>query len=152
MMKNSFFSALLMMVALMTGCSKIQEPEFRSIDNFKVKELGLTQAKIGFNVTYYNPNDFTMSVKETEADVYLDDVHLGKFSQDTLIEVGDKQNFSIPISGNVTLDKVMQLDLQNIDTRQVTVKATGSTRVGKAGIYITKPFSYQGKHTLNEIR
>jgi hypothetical protein len=84
--------------------------------------------------------------------VYLDDVHLGKFSQDTLIEVGDKQNFSIPISGNVTLDKVMQLDLQNIDTRQVTVKATGSTRVGKAGIYITKPFSYQGKHTLNEIR
>jgi hypothetical protein len=46
----------------------------------------------------------------------------------------------------------MQLDLQNIDTRQVTVKATGSTRVGKAGIYITKPFSYQGKHTLNEIR
>jgi LEA14-like dessication related protein len=152
MMKISLFPALLTLVVLMTGCAKIQEPEFRSIDNFKVKELGLTQARIGFNVTYYNPNDFTMSVKETEADVYLDGVHLGKFVQDTLIEVGNKQNFSIPISGGVTLDKVMQLDLQNIDTRQVTVQATGSTRVGKAGIYITKPFSYQGKHTLNEIR
>lgn len=144
--------ALLLLVTAVAGCAKIQEPEFRRIDQFRIKTASFTSATIGLNVTYFNPNNFSMSVKETGADVYLDNVYVGRFAQDTTVTVGNAQEFSIPLSGTVSVDKLLQLDIQNIGSRDVDVRAEGSTKVGKAGVFITKPFSYEGKHRLDEVK
>lgn len=138
-------------LALMVGCAKIKEPEFRRINNFHLKNLGLQQAVIAFNVTYYNPNNFGVTVKEAAADVYLDSVYLGKFAQDSVIGVDKNTEFSIPLSGSVSLQTVLNLNFQELVQREVLVKATGNVKVGKAGIFITKPFVYQGKHRIQDI-
>ncbi|HVK98083.1 MAG TPA: LEA type 2 family protein [Flavisolibacter sp.] len=135
-----------------SSCTSIREPEFRDINNFRIKNLGLTKATIGFTVTYFNPNNFGVTVKETDADVYIDSVYLGKFAQDSLITVGKNAAFSIPISGTIPLGTFLKLNLQDISNRQVLLKAAGSTKIGKGGIYITKSIEYEGKHRLNEIR
>jgi len=36
--------------------------------------------------------------------------------------------------------------------KDIFLKADGSVKVGKAGIYITRPVHYQGLHRLDEIR
>lgn len=136
---------------LLAGCTKIKEPQFRRIDNFHLKNFGLQQAVIAFNVTYYNPNNFGVTVKEAGADVYLDSVYLGKFIQDSTIGVTKNAEFSIPLSGAVSLQTVLNLNLQELAQREVLVKANGNVKVGKAGIFITKPFIYQGKHRLQDI-
>ena len=82
-----------LMVTLLVGCTKIKEPEFRRVDNFHLKNFGLQQAVIAFNVHYFNPNNFGVTVKEAAADVYLDSVYLGKFVQDSTIGVRKMQNF-----------------------------------------------------------
>ena len=138
-------------LVILSGCTKIKEPEFRRIENFHLKNFGLQQAEIAFNVTYYNPNNFAVTVKEAAADVYLDSVYLGKFVQDSVIGVRKNAEFSIPLSGSVSLQTVLNLNLQELAQREVLVKANGSVKVGKAGIFITKPFAYQGKHRLQDI-
>ncbi len=151
-MRIKYFTPALFLVFLLAGCAKIQEPEFRRVDNFRLKGIGLSGATVGFTITYFNPNNFTMTVKETEAQVALDGVDLGKFAQDTTVEVGAKAEFSIPISGTVPFNKATQLNIQNLSSREVQVNAVGSTKVGKAGIFITKPFTYSGKHRIDEVR
>jgi LEA14-like dessication related protein len=136
---------------ILAGCSKIQEPQFRRVDNFHLKNFGLQQAVIAFNVTYYNPNNFGVTVKEAAADVYLDSIYLGKFVQDSTTGVRKKAEFSIPLSGSVSLQTILNLNLQELSQREVLLKANGSVKVGKAGIFITKPFTYQGKHKIEEI-
>jgi LEA14-like dessication related protein len=136
---------------LLAGCTKIKEPQFRRIDNFHLKNFGLQEAVIAFNVTYYNPNNFGVTVKEAAADVYLDSVYLGKFAQDSVIGVGKNAEFSIPLSGAVSLQTVLNLNLQELAQREVLVKANGNVKVGKAGIFITKAFAYQRKHRLQDI-
>ncbi|MGZ4011694.1 MAG: hypothetical protein ACXVLF_12125, partial [Flavisolibacter sp.] len=59
-------------IVLLAGCTRIQEPQFRKVGNFRLKNFGLQQAEIAFNVNYFNPNDFGVTVKEAAADVYLD--------------------------------------------------------------------------------
>lgn len=147
------FIKLLPFFALLifNSCTKIKEPQFRRIDNFHLKNFGLQQAIIAFNVTYFNPNNFGVTVKEAAADVYLDSVYLGKFSQDSVIGVAKNAEFSIPLSGSVSLQTVLNLNLQELAQREVLVKANGNVKVGKAGIFITKPFVYQGKHRLQDI-
>lgn len=138
-------------LAVLMSCTKIQEPEFRKVDNFRLKSFGLQQAVIAFNVAYFNPNHFGVTVKEAEADVYLDSVYLGKFAQDSTIGVGKNAEFAIPLSGSVSLQTVLNLNFQDLAQKEVLIRANGNVKVGKAGIFITKPFSYQGKHKLQDI-
>jgi LEA14-like dessication related protein len=130
----------------------MQDPEFRRIERFRIKNLGLQETTIGFDVTYFNPNQFGVTVKETAANIYIDSLFLGTFTQDSTIYVRDNSEFSIPLSGTIPVQKALQLNLDNITSRQLLLKADGSVKVGKAGIYITRPIHYQGSHRLSEIR
>ena len=116
-----------------------------------MKNFGLQQAVIGVNVTYYNPNNFGLTVKEAAADVYLDSIYLGKFVQDSTIEIGKSAEFSIPLAGAVSLQTVLNLNLQNLAQKEVLIRTDGNVKVGKAGIFVSKPFSYHGKHRIQDI-
>ena len=140
------------MVIILSGCSKVKDPEFRRIDHFHVKSLGLEQTTIGFNVTYFNPNNFGVTVKETAADIYMDSVYLGKFVQDSTVSVNKNSEFSIPLFGAVTMKTALQMNFQDIGNRDILLKADGNVKVGKAGIFVTKAIHYQGKHRLSEIK
>ena len=140
----------LVLIAL-AGCTKIKEPQFQRIDNFRLKNFGLQDAVIALNVSYYNPNNFGVTVKEAGADVYLDTIYLGKFVQDSTVSVKKNSEFSIPLSGSVSFQTILNLNIQELSQREVLLKANGNVKVGKAGIFITKPFNYQGKHKLEDI-
>jgi hypothetical protein len=141
------FATLLVGSVGFTGCTEVKEPEFRRVQNLGVRSLGLMNAIIGFQVTYYNPNGFGVTVKEAEADIYL-----GKFIQDSSIGVTREAEFSIPFSGTISFRTALNLDLESLSRKNVLLKAEGSARVGKAGIYVNTPINYQGWHRLDEIK
>ena len=143
---------LLCSTGFLYSCSKIQEPEFIEVRGFRVKNLGLEEVTIGFGMTYYNPNGFSVSVKETGANVYLDSVYLGNFVQDTTVAVQEKSEFTIPLSGTIPLTTFFKLNMKGIDKRQVLIRADGSTKVGKAGLYTTKEITYKGWHRLGQLK
>jgi LEA14-like dessication related protein len=143
---------LITLLTFLPACSRIEEPEFRAVDSFRVLNLGLEEVKIGFGMTYFNPNNFAVTVKETGADVYLDQVFLGKFNQDSMVNVGSRADFTVRLSGTIPLSTFFQLNLKDIHKREVSVRADGSTKVGKAGIFITRRIDYQGKHRLDQVR
>ena len=141
----------LLSVLIFVGCAKVKEPEFKRLESFKVKKLGLQEITIGFAVTYFNPNKFGLGVKDAEADIYLDSVFLGKFTQDADISVKETSDFSIPLSGTIPMQKALQLNLQDIGKREILVRADGAVKVVKAGITVRKPFKFEGRHKLGEI-
>jgi LEA14-like dessication related protein len=147
-MKKLILLSSLVLVVL-TGCRKIQDPQFRRLEEFGVKSFGIEKIDLGFKVTYFNPNNFGINVKEAGADFYIDSVYMGKFTQDLDVEVGKNSEFSIPFSGSVPLSTALKLKLNDLANRELFVQANGSVKVGKAGVYITKPFTYSGKHKVD---
>jgi LEA14-like dessication related protein len=143
---------LLLILGLGTGCKHIQDPEFRRLENFRLKKLGLQQTSVGFSVTYYNPNNFGVSVKEAVAEIYVDSLYLGKFTQDSSVSVAKTSEFSIPLTGNISLQSAMKMDFQNIGDRDIHIIANGLIKVGKAGFYVTKPINYNGNVRLDKIK
>lgn len=133
------------------GCAKVKDPEFRRVENFRLKNLGLQDATIGFSATYFNPNNFNVTVREAAADIYLDTVYLGKFVQDSSIVVSKNAEFSLPLSGNVSLQTILKMNLHELSEKEILLKADGNVKVGKAGIFVTRPIKYQGKHRLGDI-
>ena len=135
-------------LALLSSCSHIKEPEFRRIEGFKVKSFGLSEVKVGFKVTYFNPNNFGVTAKEAHVDVYLDSLFVGNFTSDSAVPVRRNADFSIPLTGTIPVQKAMELNLPQMAQRDVLIRANGSIKVGKAGIYVTEPIKYEGKHSI----
>ena len=131
------------------ACGKIKDPEFRRLESFGVKNFNPEKVDIGFKVTYFNPNNFSVSVKEAATEVYIDSVYMGKFIQDQVVEVGKQGEFSLPLSGSVPLATALKLKINDRSNRSLLVQATGSVKVGKAGVYITRPFTYSGQHKVD---
>jgi LEA14-like dessication related protein len=149
-MKWSF--PLFLSMVLFASCKKVKEPEFRRLENFKVKDFGFSEVTIGLNVTYYNPNGFKVSVKEAAIDVYIDSVYLGKFTQDSPVQVSQNAEFSIPVTGLVPTATALKLNFKDIDSREILLEARGSVRVGKGGIFVNKDINYSGHHKLSELK
>ena len=151
MIKTLTYSFVVVISLLLSSCKKIKDPEYRRLEHFSVKNIDLQRAVIGFSITYYNPNSFGVSVKEAVTDVYIDSMYLGKFIQDNPVSVESNAEFSIPVSGDVSLITLTKLNYQNIGNRNIHVKANGTIKVGKAGIFVTRPFEYEGDHKLEEL-
>jgi len=149
--KRGSFLLLLFLVGA-ASCVHVEEPEFREVKDFKVGNLSLSDVQIGFGMTYYNPNNFSVSVKETGVNVYLDSVFLGTFIQEAAVDVREKADFTIPLSGQIPVGTVLQFNLKDVHNRTILVQAEGTTKVGKGGIYITKKVTYKGRHRRSDLQ
>lgn len=131
------------------SCGKIIDPEFRRLENFGIKKIGLEETTVGFNAVYNNPNNFGVTVKEANFDIYVDTVYLGKFTQPSTVDVNKKAEFAIPLEGRIGFQQAMKFNLPKLIGKEVNVRAEGSVKVGKAGIYITKAVKYQGRQRIS---
>jgi LEA14-like dessication related protein len=134
---------------LLASCGKIEEPEFRRLEKFGLKNLGMQDATVGFSATYYNPNKFRVTVKEANFDVYIDSIYMGQFTQPEPVDVNDKAEFSIPLEGKIAIQKALSLDLPNMIGKEVYVRAKGKVRIGKAGVFMTKDINYEGRQRIS---
>lgn len=141
---------LILFVLGFSSCGKIQEPEFKRIGDFGIKKLGLKETVVGLSVTYYNPNNFGLIVKEGTFDVYIDSIYLGKFVQPQAVSVQTRADFSIPMEGTIGFDKAVQFNIPALIGKEVLIQAKGAVKVGKAGVFITKDIDYSGRHVLDK--
>jgi LEA14-like dessication related protein len=139
----------LLMIAVISSCGQIKEPQFRRVENFGVKNVSLQDATVGLDITYFNPNNFGVAVKEADIDLYVDSVYIGKFMQLNQVDVMGTSEFSIPIEGIISWKKIAQSGLYKKAGREVLVKANGKVKVGKAGVFVNKDIEYSGKNKLD---
>ena len=150
-MEKRFFTRLFgfLILAVFISCGRVQEPQFRRIDSFGVKNVTLQEATIGLQITYFNPNRFGVAVKEADLDLYIDTVFVGKFLQPQQIAVGEEAEFSIPIEGKISWKKIAQSNLHKLAGKEVLVKAMGTVKIGKGGVFVNKAIDYSGRHVLD---
>jgi LEA14-like dessication related protein len=146
---NKLTGLLLACSVFVMSCGKLTEPEFRRLEKFGVKKIGFQDVTVGFVATYFNPNNFGVTVKDADFDVFVDSAYLGKFTQPAATDVNSNSEFSIPLEGTIAFNQAMKLDLQNLVGKKVLVKANGNVKIGKGGVFMTKPISYQGMQTID---
>ncbi len=133
------------LVILVSSCQAPKELVYRDFKNLQVDKMGFASTSLKLDLIYYNPNNFSLQLKYTDLDIYVDNTYLGHSSQDYQITIPRLSEFSMPIE--------IQLDMKNllknaIPTllfgKEVLVKVTGTVKLGKANVYKTFPVSYEG--------
>lgn len=101
------------------------------------------------DLVYFNPNNFGVDLKRVDCDVYLNQNYLGKYQLDTLMHINKRSEFTLPSRMSVDMRDIFKNALNVILGNEVLITTKGSTRVGKSGIFVTIPFSYEGRHKID---
>jgi LEA14-like dessication related protein len=146
-LKNTLLFASLLL--LLASCSKPQGFDYRDMKNLKIETLGFDQTALTMDLVYYNPNGFGVDLKKVDCDVYVDNTYLGKFQLDTLMHIPRRAEFTLPSRILVDMKTVLKNSINFLFSQEVLINVKGTTRVGKAGIFATVPFSYEGRHKMS---
>ncbi len=146
--KSIFYSLPGLLTILLISCSPPKALEYRDFKNFTVDKLGFTSSAVRMDMVYYNPNNYGLQLKRTDLDIYINDVYMGRTSQEYQITIPRSQEFTIPIKMDVDMKNLFRNGLNAILKNEVMVKITGSVKVGKANTFISFPVNYQGTQTF----
>lgn len=138
-------------ILLLSSCQSFRAPEFKNVDNIRLGKLGKKAPSILADVWYYNPNKTRLKLKSAKGEAWMDDVYMGRFEVDSLVEIPAMGNFSLPVKLDTDMNKLLQHSLTAILSKEVRIRIKGSARVGKSFFYINYPIEYEGKQRLDQL-
>ena len=142
-----FFFALLPI--LLISCSTPKELEYRDFKNFTIGKVGFAATEIKMDLIYYNPNNFGLQLKSTDLDIFLDNNYLGHTIQEELVSIPKREEFTVPIKMDVDMKNFLKNGFVTLLSNEVTIKVTGTVKVGKGSIFKTFPVTYEGKQKFS---
>jgi LEA14-like dessication related protein len=149
LLKPGYLALAFLLTILLNSCSTPQDLEYRDFKNFTVDKMGFSSSAIKMDLIYYNPNNFGLQLKRTDIDIYIDSTYLGHTSQEYQITIPKRREFTLPISVDVDMKNLLKNALNTAFKKEVTVKITGTVKVGKMNVYKSFAVDYTGNHTID---
>ena len=150
-MNKKKISSLLSVILVMSlfSCRQIVAPEYVGVENLQFGASSFTNTTLSADIRLYNPNKSNLVFKSGSLDIYIYNRKLGHTELDSTIIIPRQDTFSIPL--------VVKLDMANVIGNalsvglkdSVLVKLTGKVKVGRSGVFITKPVNYEQKEKLD---
>ena len=144
------FCILIFLISL-PSCRVLKEPQFRSIENLSIENIGASGSILSMDMNFFNPNKTGVKLKKVEADVYLNDTFLGHFRTDSLLRLKRKAEFALPVKLSIDLKNMLKYSLLILQNEAVVLKLNGKAKIGKAFIYVQHPFRYEGTHAISDF-
>lgn len=141
---------LLAPLLLLAAChsSPIKDPVFLESKNVRVGKLGLQKSTVNMTLDYFNPNGFGLTLENADLEVYVENKYVGKTILNERISIPAKDTFSIPVKIDVEMKNLVSNLMMVGLNEDVELKLKGTARLKKAGIGITLPIDYAGRHKL----
>ena len=142
--------ATLFLVSCKSG--NIREPEYREIQNVHIEDVGLLQTTAGFDMVYYNPNDFGVQLTNARGDIYIDNMYFGRFGIKDKVSVGKRNEFIVPALIKMDNISAIKNHKEIFQKKQAVIRIEGYATVRKAGFNKEVPIKYEGIQDLERLR
>src|SRR5687767_8710802 len=103
-----FLFAFISLPFLLPSCVAPKELQYRDFKNFSIEKVGFSSTTIRMDLIYYNPNNFSLQLKTTDLDIFLDNNYLGRTMQEQQLTIPSRAEFSIPITMEVDMKHLLK--------------------------------------------
>ena len=141
-------------ILLLASCktSDLKEPEYRDIRDVRVVDVGLLKTTAGLNLVYYNPNSFGLTVNDAAGDVYIDNIHIGRFELDDKVQVRKRSEFVVPALIKVNNLSAITNHKDIWNKKEAKIRIEGIARVKKSGFTKEVPIKYEGMQNIEKLK
>ncbi|HRO48437.1 LEA type 2 family protein [Agriterribacter sp.] len=136
-------------VVALLSCRQVTAPEYIDVNNVQVSGKSLTNTTLSANVRLYNPNNSNLIFRSGNLDIYVDNRLLGHTELDSTIYISKLDTFQIPVNVQVDINNVIGNALSLAMKDSVLLRIEGKIRIGRSGVFITRPVRYEQKERLD---
>lgn len=140
---------ILLLTVILWGCKKPASFEFRGIQNIRILQMGDNSPALSATLSLFNPNNYTVQLKKVDADIYINGQFLSHYKMDTLVKIPRNAIFNYNILFPFDAKKVFNNMLTSLFSRQVLLRISGTSRLGRSGIFVNVPFDFSSKQDLH---
>jgi len=112
-MTNSYLHFILLLIVLTVSGCRIQQPEFRRVENYRLDRDGLNFS-LGTDVLLFNPNRVRFKVQNLAANVTMNNKVVATIGEEVDIKVRGKQEFRVPVKLDFKLSNDIMSNLNSI--------------------------------------
>ena len=139
------------LISTLVSCHQPEAPEYYGFQDIQVSKVSGQQTTLSATLKFYNPNPFSLQLKQAEVDVSLNGRHAGHSELDSTILIPQKDTFYVPVSMQVDLQGLLSNALQVLLSKQVTIALDGRVKLKRGMVPINRPFHYEGKQDISSF-
>lgn len=122
----SVVSTILILVFTTTSCLKYKDIEFEDVVDFQVQDMGLKGAKVDVTFKLTNPNNYNISIVDTDLDFYMDGKLMGKANVPKTLKIRKKCTGEYDVRLEVNFQDVwggmMNVMFGKSNTKEIEIK------------------------------
>ena len=146
---KQFNFALLFFVLLLSACSEPQSFEFKGLQDIQLDKLTMGKNKIRANVKYYNPNPFSLVLRQIDCKVLLNNGNFTVLKLDTNFTIPANKEFLIPAQLEFQMSDLVKNSMELLLNKPVKLNITGNATLRKGIFTKTVPIAYETTQKLN---
>lgn len=146
---KQFNFALLFFMLLLSACSEPQAFEFKGLQDIQLDKLTMGKNKIRANVKYYNPNPFSLVLKQIDCKVLLNNGNFTVLKLDTNFTIPANKEFLIPAQLEFQMSDLVKNSMELLLNKPVKLNIIGNATLSKGIFTKTFPISYEVTQKLN---
>lgn len=147
-MKHSFFK-LLLLLSLFTACGEPQSLSFKGLQDIQLDKLTMGKNSIKANIKYYNPNPFSLVLKNIDCEILMNDAKFTRLKLDTNMVIPAEKDFLLPAVFEFQMSDLVKNSMDLLFNKPIKLNIIGNATLSKGIFTKTVPIAYETKQKLN---
>ena len=140
---------LLFFIPFFIACSEPQSLEFKGLQDIQLENLTMGKNKLKANIKYHNPNDFSLTLKQIDCKILLNNGHFTTLKLDTNFVIPAKKDFLLPAQFEFQMKDLVKNSMDLLFNKPVKLNITGNATLSKGIFTKTVPINYETTQKLN---
>jgi LEA14-like dessication related protein len=136
-------------ILVLSGCTEPKSFEIKSVKSFKVEKLGIKDNVFNAQLECYNPNNFGVTVKKIDCDIFINDQKLTHYLLETNIDVPAASNFMLPAKLEIALSSILTHSVDLMFNKPFKIVVIGNATVSKGMFTKNVAINYTTTKTFN---
>jgi LEA14-like dessication related protein len=140
---------ILMNVLLALSCSEPKPFVFKGVQSITIEKASWGKNIFKADFVYDNPNTFSLTLKNLEADIFINDRLFTHYKLDTLFVIPAQASFKLPATMQVELTDILKNSVDILFNRPMKINVKGISTLSKGMFSKTIPIEFETTQKLN---
>lgn len=146
---RKYLLAVLTISLLIISCSSPKDFEFKGLQDIKIEKISMGKNKINAKIKYFNPNNFSMVLKQIDCDILMNNQPFTKVHLDTNFVIPANSSFMVPAQMEFEMSSLVKNSMDLIFNKPIKLNIKGNATLSKGIFTRTVPIAYESNQKLN---
>ncbi len=146
---RKYLLAVLTISLLIISCSSPKDFEFKGLQDIKIEKISMGKNKINAKIKYFNPNNFSMVLKQIDCDILMNNQPFTKVHLDTNFVIPANASFMVPAQMEFEMSSLVKNSMDLIFNKPIKLNVKGNATLSKGIFTRTVPIAFESNQKLN---